>query len=57
VEYTVSLLESIGVEAVSLYGSMDPAARKVAIGKFRAKKCNFLIVTDLAARGVRSSLP
>ena len=35
-----------------LYGAMDPSARKIAIGRFRAKLCQYMVVTDVAARGV-----
>ncbi|KAJ8575595.1 hypothetical protein ON010_g3616 [Phytophthora cinnamomi] len=31
---------------------MDQASRKINLGKFRAKKTNLLIVTDVAARGI-----
>ena len=36
----------------SVYGSMDMMARKMALGKFRAKKSDVLMVTDVAARGI-----
>jgi superfamily II DNA/RNA helicase len=52
VEYVHALLAAVGVESVMLYGTMDPAARKISIGKFRAKLCQYLVVTDVAARGV-----
>ncbi|EKX32169.1 hypothetical protein GUITHDRAFT_121663 [Guillardia theta CCMP2712] len=52
VEYVHALLASVGIEACMLYGAMDPAARKIAIGRFRAKLSQYLIVTDVAARGV-----
>lgn len=35
-----------------LYGTMDMAARKLNIGKFRARKAAVLVVTDVAARGI-----
>lgn len=31
---------------------MDPAARKISIAKFRSGKCNVMVVTDIAARGI-----
>lgn len=35
-----------------VYGSMDQAARKIHIAKFRARKTMLLLVTDVAARGI-----
>jgi len=35
-----------------VYGQLDPAARKINIGKFRSKKSQLLLVTDIAARGL-----
>ena len=35
-----------------MYGTMDFAARKLNIGKFRLRKTNVLVVTDVAARGI-----
>jgi ATP-dependent RNA helicase DDX54/DBP10 len=52
VEYVHALLSAVGCSACMLYGSMDPSARKVAIGRFRARLSQYLVVTDLAARGV-----
>lgn len=41
-----------GYTSAIVYGDLDPAARKTNIAKFRAKRCSFLIVTDIAARGI-----
>jgi superfamily II DNA/RNA helicase len=35
-----------------LYGAMDPSARKISVARFRAKLCQYMVVTDVAARGV-----
>lgn len=35
-----------------MYGSMDQAARKIHIAKFRARRTMLLLVTDVAARGI-----
>ena len=52
VEFLHNVLEFEGVKVSSIYGSMDMMARKMALGKFRAKKADVLIVTDVAARGI-----
>jgi superfamily II DNA/RNA helicase len=38
------------VDAISFL--QDPAARRISVAKFRAKKSQFLVVTDIAARGI-----
>jgi hypothetical protein len=38
VEMLHALLRQAGIEATAIYGTLDPAARKIAIGKFRANK-------------------
>ena len=35
-----------------VHGSMDQSARKIHLAKFRARRARFLVVTDIAARGV-----
>ena len=52
VELLVTVLESEGIACSSVYGTMDFAARKLNIGKFRARKTEVLVVTDVAARGI-----
>jgi ATP-dependent RNA helicase DDX54/DBP10 len=52
VELLVTVLESEGIKCSSVYGTMDFAARKLNIGKFRARKTEVLVVTDVAARGI-----
>ena len=52
VEWLHNLLEFEGVRVSSIYGSMDMMARKMALSKFRAKKADVLMVTDVAARGI-----
>ena len=52
VEFIGCILSKAGYSAALVYGDLDPAARKTSIGKFRANKCQFLIVTDIAARGI-----
>lgn len=41
-----------GYDCSVIYGTMDQTARKINIGKFRTGKSKFLIVTDVAARGI-----
>lgn len=52
VEFLHELLRANRIESSCVYGDMDQASRKINIGKFRAKKTNVLIVTDVAARGI-----
>ena len=52
VEWLQNVLEFEGVKVSSIYGSMDMMARKMALGRFRAKKADVLMVTDVAARGI-----
>ncbi|GMF44770.1 unnamed protein product [Phytophthora fragariaefolia] len=52
VEFLHALLAANRIEASCAYGDMDQASRKINLGKFRAKKTNLLIVTDVAARGI-----
>ena len=46
------LLTAANYEPAAIYGSLDPAARKIALGRFRAGKAKVLVVTDVAARGI-----
>ena len=52
VEFLGHFLRKAGYTVAVVYGDLDPAARKTNIGKFRANKSQFLIVTDIAARGI-----
>jgi ATP-dependent RNA helicase DDX54/DBP10 len=46
------ILNKAGFSSVTIYGTMDQTARKINIGKFRTGASKFLIVTDVAARGI-----
>jgi superfamily II DNA/RNA helicase len=46
------LQTQVGCSACMLYGAMDPSARKISVARFRAKLCQYMVVTDVAARGV-----
>jgi ATP-dependent RNA helicase DDX54/DBP10 len=52
VEFLQAVLGRANIEATSVYGAMDLSARKISIGKFRARRSSVLIVTDVAARGI-----
>ncbi|KAK6185398.1 hypothetical protein SNE40_007642 [Patella caerulea] len=52
VEYLNLILEKAGISCSYIYSSLDPTARKIAVGKFQMKKVRVMIVTDLAARGI-----
>jgi superfamily II DNA/RNA helicase len=41
-----------GIPSCAVYGAMDQTARKINVGKFRAGRVSFLLVTDVAARGI-----
>ena len=41
-----------GIPCCSVYGAMDQTARKINVGRFRAGKVQFMLVTDVAARGI-----
>ncbi len=41
-----------GLRATYIFGIMDQKSREDRLAMFRHKKVNFLIVTDLAARGI-----
>lgn len=47
-----SFMESIGFNIETLHGGKLPGERRKAIEQFKAKKCTFLVATDLAARGI-----
>lgn len=52
VEFLNVLFREEGIEPSVCYGEMDQDARKIHISRFRARKTMFLIVTDVAARGI-----
>ena len=53
VEYLHGLLTAADIPSAHLSTvSSIPAARKINLAKFRMKKCNILLVTDVAARGI-----
>lgn len=52
VEFLNVLFREEGLEPSVCYGDMDQDARKIHVSRFRARKTMFLIVTDVAARGI-----
>ena len=52
VEYLHEFLEAYGIPNSYIYGSLDQAARVLNLNTFRNGKTKFLIVTDVAARGI-----
>ena len=52
VEYLHSILQLAGIDCSMIYGSMDTIARQNALLKFRKRKVNVLLVTDVASRGI-----
>jgi len=52
VEYLSELLTLMKYQVSSIYGQMDSSARKINLAKFSKGKCQILIVTDVAARGI-----
>ena len=52
VEYLHELCRQAGLKTVFIYGAMDQLTREERLAQFRQKKTRFLIVTDLAARGI-----
>jgi superfamily II DNA/RNA helicase len=51
-EYIHHLFQKIGVTSTVVYGSMDQDLRTSNLKDFRNGKISYLIVTDLAARGI-----
>ncbi|KAH9373046.1 hypothetical protein HPB48_010021 [Haemaphysalis longicornis] len=51
-EYLRDLLERAGVSCTYVYSSLDQAARRIHVSKFRAKQVPVMLVTDVAARGL-----
>ncbi|XP_046396763.1 ATP-dependent RNA helicase DDX54 [Ischnura elegans] len=52
VDYIYMLLCRAGFSASYIYSDLDPSARKINAAKFVTGKCQVLVVTDVAARGV-----
>ena len=52
VEYLQEICSMAGFKTTYIYGVMDQQTREERLMKFRQKKIKFLIVTDLAARGI-----
>jgi ATP-dependent RNA helicase DDX54/DBP10 len=52
VDWLLRVLQGQGLSATCIYGDMDQSARKINLARFRAKRVRFLIVTDVAARGI-----
>jgi superfamily II DNA/RNA helicase len=52
VERTSKMLTEMGVQNEFYHGSMEQKERDVALSKFRNGSVNFLVTTDLAARGL-----
>lgn len=52
VEYITNLLGHAGYAVAYNYGSLDQAARRMQIEKFRTGSSSILVVTDVAARGI-----
>ena len=42
----------MGLPASAIYGSMDYEARKLNLERFRTGRVKYLVVTDVAARGI-----
>lgn len=52
VEYLQELLGALGYPATYVYGTLDQAARELALDSFRSGRRTILVVTDVAARGL-----
>ena len=46
------ILSEEGISCSYSYSALDQTARKISVAKFRNRKTNVMIVTDLAARGI-----
>jgi ATP-dependent RNA helicase DDX54/DBP10 len=46
------VLQAANISSTFLFSNLDPAARKIAVGKFSNKVVQCLVVTDIAARGI-----
>ncbi|KAI3512427.1 hypothetical protein L1887_19743 [Cichorium endivia] len=52
VQFLDHLIREEGIEPSVCYGDMDQDDRKINVSRFRSRKTMFLIVTDVAARGI-----
>ena len=52
VDTVVSRLVDRGYDAEAIHGDISQSQRERTLGKFRAKRVNILIATDVAARGI-----
>ena len=52
VQFLLLLLRDMGMKVQGVFGNMDMTARKRAVSMFRKRTTRFLIVTDVAARGL-----
>lgn len=52
VEYLTTLLRAADYSVSHIYGSLDQTARKAQMDRFRNGLTKFLVVTDVAARGI-----
>eukprot|EP00602_Paraphysomonas_sp_CaronLab_P001583 CAMPEP_0185030076 /NCGR_PEP_ID=MMETSP1103-20130426/16815_1 /TAXON_ID=36769 /ORGANISM="Paraphysomonas bandaiensis, Strain Caron Lab Isolate" /LENGTH=762 /DNA_ID=CAMNT_0027565051 /DNA_START=427 /DNA_END=2715 /DNA_ORIENTATION=+ len=51
-EFIHALFQCVGLKSTLVYGSMDQDARSLNLKAFRNGDVNFMVVTDLAARGI-----
>lgn len=51
-EFIHALLNKVGIKSTVVYGSMDQDARSNNLRDFRKGEVNYMIVTDVAARGI-----
>ncbi|KAL4560146.1 hypothetical protein LXL04_032295 [Taraxacum kok-saghyz] len=52
VQFLDHLIRAEGIEPSVCYGDMDQDDRKINVARFRSRKTMFLVVTDVAARGI-----
>jgi len=52
VEYLQEVLTEVGLPCSAIFGAMDFEARKLNLERFRQGRVRYLIVTDVAARGI-----
>lgn len=52
VEYLQEVLTEVGLPCSAIFGAMDFDARKLNLERFRQGRVKYLIVTDVAARGI-----